>query len=81
MNMLIAGGAGYIADTIVSACPDARISPVIQDSLVTGRREFGTGRAFYESDIADGPLVDRIFAERPAGLHPRTGPGCGACRG
>ena len=52
MNMLIAGGAGYIADTIASACLDARISPVILVSLVTGRREFGTGRAFYEDDIA-----------------------------
>jgi UDP-glucose 4-epimerase len=44
---------------------DAGISPVILDSLVTGRREFAAGREFYEGDIADGPLVDRIFAEHP----------------
>ena len=37
--------------------------PVILDSLVTGRREFTAGRTTYEGDIADGPLVDRIFAE------------------
>ena len=65
MKVLIAGGAGYIGSTIASACSDAGISPVILDSLVTGRREFTAGRAFYEGDIADGPLIDRIFAEHP----------------
>ena len=65
MKVLIAGGAGYIGSTIASACSDAGISPVILDSLVTGRREFAAGRTFYEGDIADGPLIDRIFAEHP----------------
>ena len=65
MKVLIAGGAGYIGSTIASACSDAGISPVILDSLVTGRREFTAGRAFYAGDIADGPLIDRIFAEHP----------------
>jgi UDP-glucose 4-epimerase len=65
MKVLIAGGAGYIGGTIASACLDAGISPVILDSLVTGRHEFAAGREFYEGDIADGPLVDRIFAEHP----------------
>ena len=65
MKVLIAGGAGYIGSTVASACLDAGISPVILDSLVTGRREFTAGRAFYAGDIADGPLVDRIFAEHP----------------
>ena len=63
MRVLIAGGAGYIGSTIASACLDAGISPVILDNLVTGRREFTAGREFYQGDIADGPLVDRIFAE------------------
>lgn len=65
MKVLIAGGAGYIGSTIASACLDAGIDAVILDSLVTGRREFAAGRKFYEGDIADGPLVDRIFAEHP----------------
>jgi UDP-glucose 4-epimerase len=65
MKVLIAGGAGYIGSTIASACLDAGISPVTLDSLVTGRREFAAARAFYEGDIADGLLVDRIFAEHP----------------
>jgi UDP-glucose 4-epimerase len=65
MKVLITGGAGYIGSTIASACSDAGISPVILDSLVTGRREFTVNREFYEGDIADGPLIDRIFAKHP----------------
>ena len=65
IKVLIAGGAGYIGSTVASACLDAGISPVILDSLVTGRREFTPARVFYEGDIADGPLVEQIFAEHP----------------
>jgi UDP-glucose 4-epimerase len=65
VKVLIAGGAGYIGSTVASACLDAGIVPVIVDNLVTGRREFAAGREFYEGDIADGPLIDRIFGEHP----------------
>lgn len=65
MKVLIAGGAGYIGSTVASACADAGIDAVALDSLVTGRREFVADRPFYEGDIADGALVDRIFAEHP----------------
>ena len=65
MKVLIAGGAGYIGSTVASACSDAGISPVILDSLVTGRPEFAAARPCYAGDIADGSLVDRIFAEHP----------------
>ncbi|WP_330460679.1 UDP-glucose 4-epimerase GalE [Streptomyces sp. NBC_00820] len=65
MKVLIAGGAGFIGSTIASACLDSGIEPVVLDNLVTGRREFTAGRTFYEGDIADGALVDRVFAEHP----------------
>src|SRR5437868_880708 len=65
MKVLIAGGAGYIGSTVGSACLDAGITPVVLDNLITGRREFAEGRAFYEGDIADGAMIDRIFAEHP----------------
>jgi UDP-glucose 4-epimerase len=65
MKVLIAGGAGYIGSTVASACADGGISPVILDNLVTGRREFAAAHPFYEGDIADGPLIDRIFGEHP----------------
>jgi UDP-glucose 4-epimerase len=65
VKVLITGGAGYVGSTIASACLDAGIGVVIVDSLVTGRREFVADREFYEGDIADGALVDHIFAEHP----------------
>jgi UDP-glucose 4-epimerase len=65
MKVLITGGAGYIGSTIASACLDSGITPVILDSLVTGRREFTTGRLFYEADIADGEIIDKIFIDHP----------------
>ncbi|MEV0235679.1 UDP-glucose 4-epimerase GalE [Nonomuraea sp. NPDC050786] len=65
MRVLVTGGAGYIGSTVASACLDAGMEPVILDSLVTGRREFARGREFYEGDISDGPLIDKIFTENP----------------
>lgn len=65
MKVLITGGAGFIGSTVASACLDSGIEPVILDSLVTGRVEFTAGRHFYHGDIADGALLDRVFAEHP----------------
>jgi UDP-glucose 4-epimerase len=65
VKVLITGGAGFIGSTVASACLDAAITPVIVDNMVTGRREFTSGREFYEGDIADGALLDRVFADHP----------------
>jgi len=65
MKILVTGGAGYIGSTICSALEDAGHTPLILDSLVTGRREFTRGRIFYQGDIADSPLVRRIFSDHP----------------
>jgi UDP-glucose 4-epimerase len=65
MKVLIAGGAGFIGSTIASACLDSGLTPVILDNLSTGRGEFVRDRIFYRGDIADGSLIDRIFAEHP----------------
>jgi UDP-glucose 4-epimerase len=64
-KVLITGGAGFIGSTVASACLDIGITPVILDNLVTGRAEFARGRNFYEGDIADGILVDKVFSEHP----------------
>ncbi len=65
MKTLITGGAGFIGSTVASACLDAGITPVVLDDLSKGRPEFAVGRVFYEGDIADGDLIDRVFTEHP----------------
>jgi UDP-glucose 4-epimerase len=65
VKILITGGGGYIGSTVASACSDAGITPVILDNLVTGKRQFGRGRQFYEGDIADGAVLDKIFGAHP----------------
>ncbi|GAA2640973.1 UDP-glucose 4-epimerase GalE [Paractinoplanes durhamensis] len=65
MKVLIAGGAGFIGSTIGSCLLDAGHQPVVLDNLVTGRREFCAGRPFYEGDIADRAILDRIFDDHP----------------
>ncbi|MGW6916426.1 UDP-glucose 4-epimerase GalE [Kitasatospora sp. NPDC054939] len=64
-KVLITGGAGYIGSTVASALLDRGITPVVLDDLSKGRAEFVEDRVFYRGDIADGALVDRIFADHP----------------
>lgn len=65
MKVLVTGGAGYIGSTICSALKDAGHTPIILDSLITGRVEFTKGHIFYQADIADANAVQRIFKEHP----------------
>ncbi|MET8526499.1 UDP-glucose 4-epimerase GalE [Micromonospora sp. NPDC005172] len=65
MKVLIAGGAGFIGSTIASALIDTGHTPVVLDSLVTGRREFCRGRSFHVGDIADADGVDRLLTRHP----------------
>lgn len=65
MKVLVTGGAGYIGSVTASALEEAGHTPVILDSLVTGKRAFTEGRAFYEGDIADAAVLDRIIADHP----------------
>jgi UDP-glucose 4-epimerase len=65
MKVLITGGAGYIGSTIASACLDRGLVPVILDDLSTGRKEFAADRHLFVGDMADGDLVDQVFAAHP----------------
>ena len=65
MKFLITGGAGFIGSTIASALEDGGHTPVIIDSLITGKKEFTRNRIFYQADIADTAALERIFREHP----------------
>lgn len=69
MEVLVTGGAGYIGSTVCSALIDNGHTPIILDSLVTGRIEFTKGRIFYHGDTADRKLLQQIFAEHPGISH------------
>jgi UDP-glucose 4-epimerase len=65
MKVLITGGAGYIGSTIASCLMDRGHTPVILDSLVKGRKEFVAGRTFYQGDVADRALLEKIAHDHP----------------
>jgi UDP-glucose 4-epimerase len=65
MKFLITGGAGYIGSTICSALEDSGHTPVILDSLITGREEFTRNRIFYKADIADRSAVETVLRDHP----------------
>jgi len=66
MKILVTGGAGYIGSTICSALSDAGHTPIILDSLITGRIEFTKDRIFYKGDIGNSVLVKQVFSDHPS---------------
>ena len=70
--VLVTGGAGYIGSHAVLALRDAGWDVAVIDNLSTGTRYLVPDEVtFYEGNVADRELVDRIFAERDIGaiLH------------
>jgi UDP-glucose 4-epimerase len=66
--VLVTGGAGYIGSHAVLALRDAGWDVAVIDNLSTGTRYVVPDDvAFYEGNVADRELVDRIFAERNTG--------------
>src|SRR3569832_2465574 len=63
--VLVTGGAGYIGSHAVLALLDAGWPVAVIDDLSNGTREVVPEDVpFYEGNIADRPLVERIFRER-----------------
>ena len=63
--VLVTGGAGYIGSHAVLALKDSGWPVAVIDDLSNGTREVVPGDVpFYEGNIADRALVDRIFAEQ-----------------
>ncbi len=62
MNVLVAGGAGYIGSHCVRQLRAAGHRPVVVDSLVFGHREaLAPDVAFHQVDLADEPAVRAIL--------------------
>jgi UDP-glucose 4-epimerase len=63
--VLVTGGAGYIGSHAVLALLDAGWPVAVIDDLSNGTREVVPGGVpFYEGNIADGALTERIFREQ-----------------
>lgn len=63
--VLVTGGAGYIGSHAVLALMDAGHRVSVIDNLTTGHRwAVPAAAAFYQGDIADAALLDRIVAEQ-----------------
>ncbi|MCA3254589.1 MAG: UDP-glucose 4-epimerase, partial [Alphaproteobacteria bacterium] len=63
--VLVTGGAGYIGSHAVLALREAGFPVAVIDNLTTGFRwAVPEDVAFYEGDIADAELIDRICAEQ-----------------
>jgi len=66
--VLVTGGAGYIGSHAVLALIEAGWSVAVIDDLSNGSRAVvPDGVPFYEANIADRALVDRVFAEQGTG--------------
>ncbi|MBQ9628460.1 MAG: UDP-glucose 4-epimerase, partial [Synergistaceae bacterium] len=64
MSVLICGGAGYIGSHNVRAFKAHGEDVIVIDSLETGHRaSVPEGIKFYEGDIRNGSLLDKIFTE------------------
>jgi UDP-glucose 4-epimerase len=61
----VTGGAGYIGSITASALEEHGHTAVILDSLLTGPRAFTRNRIFYQGDIADRNLIQKIISEHP----------------
>jgi len=72
LPVLVTGGSGYIGSHAVLALRDAGWAVAVIDNLSTGTRYLVPDDVpFYEGNVADRDLVDRIFAEQGIGaiLH------------
>ena len=66
--VLVTGGAGYIGSHAVLALKDAGWKVAVIDDLSNGTRSVVPEDVpFYEGNIADRALVDRVFAEQRIG--------------
>lgn len=68
LNVLVAGGAGYIGSHTAKVLSQSGFTPVVLDNLSTGYRDAVRFGPFFEVDITDAGRIARIIDEyQPAG--------------
>ncbi len=71
MSILVTGGAGYIGSHTLIALCEAGYDPIVIDNLRNSKKESlnrveaitGKKIKFYEADVRDGEMLDKIFTE------------------
>jgi UDP-glucose 4-epimerase len=61
MNILVVGGAGYIGSHMVKMLLEQGHDVVALDNLSRGHRDAVLGGQFVEGDLADRPVLDKLF--------------------
>jgi len=72
VNILVAGGAGYIGSVVVAELVRAGYHVIVYDSLVKGyRAALDPAATFIHGDLADRVTLDRVFVAYPidAAMH------------
>ena len=64
-NILVVGGAGYIGSHMVKDLLKAGYGVITLDDLSTGHRDLLPGGLFFEGDLGDAILLDKIFSNHP----------------
>jgi len=62
-NILVLGGAGYIGSHMVKDLLSAGYGVITLDNLSTGHRDLLPGGLFFEGDLGDDKLLDKIFSD------------------
>ncbi len=63
MVILVCGGAGYIGSHMVAELLEKGEEVVILDNLQKGHKESILGGKFYEGDLRDRQILDKVFSE------------------
>lgn len=63
MEILVCGGAGYIGSHMVAYLLENNHKVVILDNLSTGHKEAILADKFYEGDLRDPKILDKVFSE------------------
>ncbi len=65
MNILVAGGAGYIGSHMVALLRERGHNAIVADNLCTGHWQAVKGAPLRVGDVRDAAFLDRVFDEFP----------------